>query len=311
MKSLLQSQGRSKSMVSELFSKNNGNLRKGGFIMKATRFIQLASGLTLIVVLLSACGGGGSDSTFSITSDGFDFQFSEPEFFDQETYRTELPLVDHMKIRLEAVRGDIQIEGQDDVNSVTVIAQKQVGSDSLSDAETHMDELKVLITDEIDKIVIQTSHPPNTQRRKYIVDYHIIVPSDLETEVALNIGHVSILDVQNSVSVDATTGGVFLSNIAASVLVSLFNGSIDGTVALPLDGKMILSTHNGDIDLDIPMSTSAEFTASVTNGWIADYNLAFDAAVQTTQRLTGTLGSGEGVIDLDVINGNITVAGVN
>lgn len=278
--------------------------------MKAPRLIQLATGLTLIVVLLSACGGGGSDSTFSINSD-FDFQFSEPEFFAQETYSTELPVVDHMRIRLEAVRGDIQIEGRDDVNSVTVIAQKWVGSDSLEDAEMHMIELKILVTDEIDEILIQTFHPQNTQSRRYIVDYHIIVPSDLETEVTLNNGHISILDVQNSVMVDAVHGGVFLSNIAASVQVSLSNGSIDGTVVLPLDGEIIMSTYNGNIDLNIPMSTSAEFTASVTNGSIADYNLEFGAAVQTNQLLTGTLGSGDGVIDLDTINGNISVVGVN
>ena len=296
-------------MISKRLSKHKANQRKGIFIMKVKIFIQLIAGLTLILILLTACGGGGIETNFSVNNDGFDFQSSEPKFFAKETFYSELPIVNHIRIRLEAARGDIEIEGQDDANSVTVIAQKSVGSDSLEDAEMHLNELEVLVTDEVDEILVQTLQPENTLDRKYIVNYHIIIPNYLETEVNLNNGDVDIIDVQNSVMVDGVNGDVFLSNIFGNAFADLTNGSINSTMDLPLNGEIIMSTDNGSIDLSIPTSTSAIFAASVTNGSIDTSNLEFDAAVQTPQSLTGTLGNGEGVIELDTVNGNISIVG--
>ena len=70
-----------------------------------------------------------------------------------------------------------------------------------------------------------------------------------------------------------------------------------------------MSAENGNIDLSIPTSTSTKFEASVTVGSIKTSNLEFDDAVKTAQSLTGTLGIGEGVIDLYSNNGHIGVVG--
>jgi len=276
--------------------------------MKVKKFIQLAGGFTIILILLTACGGG-IETNFSVNNDGFEFPFNEPSFFAYETLTIELPIVNQKSISLEGVRGDIEIEGQVDANSVIVTAEKRVGSDSLEDAEEHMNELEILAKDQIDEFIIQTLQPGNTQGRKYIVDYHIILPSEFEIEVTLTNGDISVQDVENSLMVDAVNGNVFLSNVFGSAVVDLTNGSIDSTMDLPLDGEIRMFTNNGNIGLSIPTSTSAIFAASVTNGSIRTSNLEFDDAVQNTKSLTGTLGIGEGVIDLGSINGHISVVG--
>jgi len=311
MTSLQRKLGETISISSKFLSSNDDNRREGGFIMKMRTFIQFTTGLTLILILLTACGGGGIETNFTLNNDGFDIQSSEPKFFAEETFTSELFLVTDMRIRLEAVRGDIEIEGQDDADSVTVIAQKWVGSDSLKDAEMHLNGLEILVTEEMEEILIQTSQPEDTQDRRYIVDYHIILPSNLEIEVTLINGDIGVQDVQNSVVIDAVNGDVFLSNTAASAIVSLSNGSINSNMVLPLDGEIRMYTDNGNIDLGIPTSTSAVFAASVVNGVISDSNLEFDDAVQTSESLTGTLGNGEGMIDLGTVNGNISVVGLN
>jgi hypothetical protein len=310
MTSLQRKLGETITISSKFLSKNDDNLREGGFIMKVRTFIQFTTGLTLILILLAACGGGGIETNFTLNNDGFDIQSSEPKFFAEETFTSELFLVTDMRIRLEAVRGDIEIEGQDDADSVTVIAQKWVGSDSLEEAEMHLNELEILITEETEEILIQTSQPEDSQDHRYIVDYHIILPSNLEIEVTLVNGDIGVQDVQNSVVIDAVNGDVFLSNTAASAIVSLSNGSINSNMVLPLDGEIRMYTDNGNIDLGIPTSTSAVFAASVVNGVISDSNLEFDDAVQTSESLTGTLGNGEGMIDLGTVNGNISVVGL-
>ncbi len=294
--------------IKTFINKNNENLQEGGFKMKVKKLILLAGGLIFIMIMLTACGGG-IETNFSVNNDGVGFPFNEPKYFAYETLTIELPIVNHMNIWLEAVRGDIVIEGQVNADSVIVIAEKRVGSDSLEDAEEHMNELEVLVTDQIDEFIIQTIQPGNTQGRKYIVDYHIILPSDLETEVTLTHGDISVLNIQNWLKVDAVNGNVFLSNVFGNAVVDLGNGSIDSTMVLPLDGEIRMSTDNGNIDLSIPTSTSAVFAAYINIGSIRTYNLEFDGGVQTTQSLTGTLGNGEGVINLGTVNGNISVVG--
>lgn len=297
-------------MTSKRLSKNNANQRKGGFKMKARKFIQLAGGLIFILILLTACSGGGGDTSFSVNNDGVGFPFDEPGFYAYETFTIELPTVNHMSIWLEAVRGDIEIEGQVDANSVIVTAEKRVGSDSLEDAEEHINELEILVTDQIDKFLIQTLQPQNPQGRKYVVDYYITLPSNLEIEVTLTNGDIGVLDVQNSVMVDAVNGDVFLSNIFGNAIVDLTNGSINSTMTLPSNGEIRMSTDNGNLDLSIPTSTSAEFSATVDGiGEISVTNLDITYSLNTQKSLIGTLGDGEGSITLSTVNGNVEVLG--
>ncbi len=310
MKSLQSNLAGIRSVRSKRLSQNNANLREGGYIMKARIFVQFALGFTLILIVLTACSGG-VESNFSVSSDGFNFPAGEPKLFAEETLTTELPLLNQSRVRIEGVRGDIEIEGRDDTNTVKVIAQKWVGSNSLEDAELNLNELEILVTDQIDEVLIQTLQPLNSQGREYIVDYHIILPRNLETEVTVINGDVGVLNVQNRLLVDAENGNVFLANITANVIVSLTNGNIDSTMVNPLDGEIRMNVDNGHIDLSLPTTTSAEFSASATNGSIITYNLEFEATVQTSQSLTGTLGLGEGVIDLGSNNGNISVVGLD
>lgn len=295
-----------KTFVKRVYQPN----KKGGLVMKAGIFVQLNVGLILILILLTACDGSVS-TNFSVNNDGFPFQAGDPQFFANDTFTTEFQLVNHSRIRLETVRGNIEIEGRNDTNSVTVIAQKYVGSDSLEDAEANLNELEIMVTDQNDEVLIQTLQPVNMQSRKYIVDYLIILPTDLEIDVVHTNGDIDIINIENWVTVDSENGNVFLSNISASVIVTIANGSIDSFIDPPLDGEIILSTNNGDIDLSIPSATSAGFAASINNGSIQTFNLEFAAAVETIQSLSGTLGDGDGVIDLGSINGKISVAGLN
>lgn len=278
--------------------------------MKARKFIQLAGGLIFILILLTACSGGGVDTSFNVNNDGVGFPFDEPRFFTYETYTIELPLVNHMSIWLDAVRGDIEIEGQVDANSVIVTAQKRVGADSLEDAEEHMNELEILVTNQIDEFLIQTLQPESSQGRKYVVDYYITLPNDLEVEVTLNNGDISVLNVQNSVMIDAVNGDVFLSDIFGNAVIDLTNGSINSTMALPSNGEIRMSIDNGNLDLSIPTATSAEFSATVNGyGEIIVSDLDITDSSSSSRSLTGTIGNGDGSIVLSTVNGNIEVIG--
>ncbi|HEU5360067.1 MAG TPA: DUF4097 family beta strand repeat-containing protein, partial [Candidatus Deferrimicrobiaceae bacterium] len=122
-------------------------------------------------------------------------------------------------------------------------------------------------------------------------------------------GHVIVEGIESSLFVEVENGSVHLSDIVGFVTVSAENGSIDAAVTLPLGAEIMLSTVNGDIDLRIPASTSAELSALVGFGAITWDHLDLLNAVHTSRSLTGTLGDGAGLIDLDTRNGKIHVTG--
>ena len=93
------------------------------------------------------------------------------------------------------------------------------------------------------------------------------------------------------------------------IAVDVINGSIESTVVLPTNETIDLFATNGSIELNIPISTSAEFSATVGIGQINVSNLNILDTISTNRSLTGTLGIGEGSIALSTANGNIDVIG--
>jgi len=89
----------------------------------------------------------------------------------------------------------------------------------------------------------------------------------------------------------------------------LINGNIDSKIVLPAAGVCELSIMNGQIDLMIPQPTSATFLASVMNGEIDLTNISLQNQTVTSTSVVGTLGSGNGKVNLSTMNGNIRVTG--
>jgi len=231
-------------------------------------------------------------------------------FIVDRNFSESVPVAGQSRIRLDAENGEIVITGKPGATSVTVTAKLRVGSNvSRLDAETGLTQLGVLVEDRAGEIFVQTMQPITTGGRRYVVNYTITVPSDLAVDVTQVNGHVTVLDIESSLFAEVGNGNVYLTDIFGVATVSVDIGSVDGTVTLPPGGEIMLSTGNGDIDLRIPTSTSAELSALVGFGAITWGHLDLLNAVQTSKSLTGTLGDGTGWIDLDTGNGNIDVTG--
>ena len=287
---------------------------KGEIFMFPRTRIVLVAGMIVALALLAACGGGGvGNMTIHTGSWPGEWPWFWPEkatFIADGDFSETVPVAGHHRIRLDAVNGEIVVTGQPGATSVTVTAELVVGSNvSLPDAEKGLNQLRVLVEDGSNEIVVQTLQPTNLDGRRYVVNYWITVPSDLAVDATQVNGHVTVEDIEGSLFVAVENGSVHLSDIVGFVTVSAENGSIDAAVTLPLGAEIMLSTVNGDIDLRIPASTSAELSALVGFGAITWDHLDLLNAVHTSRSLTGTLGDGAGLIDLDTRNGKIHVTG--
>jgi hypothetical protein len=263
--------------------------------------------LVFALLLLTACGDvSGNGINFD---SNIEYWPGNADFYAEKTFSDQVVVEDHISFRLDAVNGRIDITGEPGSDKVIVTAELRVGSDSYEDALDGLNRLDVRITVSNDEIFIQTLQPENTQGRHYVVDYTITLPSDVAVETNHVNGNLIVGDIENSVSADMVNGNADLSHIFGDASVSVGNGRIDATITLPLNGVIRLSSVNGDLDLRIPKTTSAELSALVDNGAITWGQLELTDTLTTNHSLSGTLGDGAGVIDLDTTNGDIRITG--
>jgi hypothetical protein len=231
------------------------------------------------------------------------------KFEAEDTFSLEVQVEDHSRLRLIAVTGEIEITGSAQATTVMISGTKRVRATSMEEAEQHLPELDVDVQDLVNEVFVMTMQPEDTQGRDYQVDYTITLPNTLEVQVNAVTGIITIASINNSISVSHVTGNVTLDEIEGSTSVELVTGVIDGTITLPLQGIINMRTVTGNIILNIPSGTSAEFSANVTTGDITLSNLTLQNKVETSRFLGGTLGNGEGTITLMIITGNINVSG--
>lgn len=272
-------------------------------------FIQIAVGTILLMLFLFACSGGDVETNFNTENPGFVNWNKSPKIYAEGTFETELPFMNQKEIRLTAIRGDVFIDGYNDAESIMVESQLRVGSDSISDAEAQLANMKIQVVNQDDAILIRTIEPEKSGKREYSVDFHIMIPSSLKNDLTLVSGSITVQNIENSVNISSVNGDIFLWDIFGNVDINLVNGSIDSSVTLPDDGEISISTVNGNIDMSIPGSTSAIFYARETNGSISTSNLEYVTSEQTLRSLAGTIGDGNGMIELETVNGYISIVG--
>lgn len=262
--------------------------------MKTIQLITRHAALALGVVTLVWLAGCDDDGT------GPSDERAEQDFsFDIDASAVS-------RLRVEGINGGIAITGSATATSVIVQGVREVRGPN---ARSHLAELQVATQQVGDEVVVRTTQPSPRGNRQYTVDYEIVIPRRLAVSVLNANGGIAVASVANDVSVANANGGIVLDDIVGDVLVQLGNGAVEADVTLPLDGTLEMGVGNGEIDLRIPRSTSALFSASVGTGMITLANLTLEDVVSTPATLSGRLGTGRGAIDLTLGNGTITVTG--
>lgn len=270
-------------------------------------------GIHTILLWLFASAGLISCSSGDVTLNvdgGILPPVTNTDFEAEETFFFEVDVENRTRLRLQAINSEIGITGVIGANTVTITGVKRVGSDSLQDAEQRLEDLDVDVQALATEIIVTTDQPLATGGRRFEVDYTIALPKNFQIQVDNVNGIVMIEAIENDVTVNNVNGTVTLADIVGNALVDIVNGTIDSEVTLPLNGVIDLSTDNGNIDLAIPVNTSAQFSAVVNIGSITISNLVLQNEVITPTSRSGTLGTGQGTITLEAkATGSISALG--
>ena len=211
------------------------------------------------------------------------------------------------KLRLETVTGDITIIGSAPDTTITIAGVREVRSESEEDAREHLQDLQVQLTEAGQELLVKTSQPDKAHGRNYVVNYEIRCPSSLGVIVDHVTGRVELGSIENNVTLHVVNGNVVTRDVHSNVVINVTNGYIESEFFLPAGGNAEIQSVNGVIKAKIPRSTSAELSATVTNGQVAVSDLPLQIITHSAKQIRGVLGDGNGMIVVKTTNGDIHI----
>jgi len=222
--------------------------------------------------------------------------------------------------------GSVTIEGAEvtDCNlTATIIAQAMTEEDAKKLAE----QTKIKLEPFGDKLTVKIEKPTLMRNRSVSVNLNVKVPNQTNLELTTYNGAVKIANITGEVNGTTHNGGVTATKVSGTAKLGTHNGSItceeiSGDVQLGTHNggvKVFYSeaaqpvcsvsvvTHNGGVEFTAPPNFSAVVEASTHNGSIkTDLPITVSGEV-SKEKLTGTIGMGQGKLHLETHNGSITI----
>jgi hypothetical protein len=139
------------------------------------------------------------------------------------------------------------------------------------------------------------------------VEFTVKVPAGVKFVARTVNGAVRVGELESDVDAETVNGGVSVAG-GGVVKAETVNGPIEASLhRADWTGTLDFETVNGSITLDLPADLSADVDAETVNGRIeVDFPLAGNVH-RTKRELRGTIGGGGRGLDLETVNGSITL----
>lgn len=147
----------------------------------------------------------------------------------------------------------------------------------------------------------------NTEDNDVVVTFVVKVPRGVNYAGHTVNGEIRAAGLRSNVEVETVNGSIRVATTGRA-LASTVNGSIEASMGNADWGEDVaFSTVNGEISLDLPAEVNAELRASTVNGDIvSDFPVTVRGRFGP-RRVTGTLGRGGHELELETVNGSITL----
>lgn len=257
--------------------------------------MRLRPAPVLLVGLLAAagCGGRSADLTARAT--------------DQWT--RSYPLAEHGEVQVTTPIGRVEFEAVDGA-TVEVSAERA----ATAATETVARELlpRIVIKEDITpaRVVIETQRISGIVIGvKYLVNYHVRVPRWALVRARTANGDVAVEGVTGRVVANTTNGLINARDLGGGVEARAINGNVTIDVRAVGSDPIDIRTTNGNVTLTIPKDAKAYVTAGAVNGTMDLSALSLEAmGEQSKRRARGRMNGGGTPVDLQTVNGRITVS---
>ncbi len=230
---------------------------------------------------------------------------------------------DHSKVIIHTVSGSVKVTGWQEDYYLVVYDRSSISQEHMADAYAD-------IAARNNKIEILTQYRPNIPGIKGSIEYTVFVPeSCLEISVNTISGAIQMDSIHNHTAVHISMVSSNVSVSGGSVLKAFgFSSSIDFTLdgshvhietvsgsvfgnlkRIDQDKSVIIKTSAGDITLILPEDAHAKLHGLTETGSIS-YPENFHELQMSDkkQEVRGILGDGGAAINLESVEGNITIS---
>ena len=203
----------------------------------------------------------------------------------------------------EVGNGSVSVTGS---SRSDVMVQARVTSRAPSAAEAR--DLAKQVTVSLESGRLRASGPTNPGRKSWSMSYRVQVPSSYDLTLNASNGAVNVTDVRGNINAETANGSIRLTDLGGRVRARTSNGSTHVQVSgTKWDGEgLSVVTANGSARLDLPQNFSAELAVSTNNGGI---NIDFPVTVEGRlgRSVETTLGTGGPRLEVRTSNGSVRV----
>ncbi|HMV50431.1 MAG TPA: DUF4097 family beta strand repeat-containing protein [Blastocatellia bacterium] len=225
----------------------------------------------------------------------------------QDQINKTLTLSPATDVRVSGFNGSVKIETWDGDRAEINIQVKA------SDREA-MDRRPVVIEHTGNTLVIRTEN--DREGGKWGRDHgwvrhdvNLRLPRAVSLKVSSINGSVNAGQITGAVAVSSVNGSVQIAQAGTATTLTSINGRVSVSVGRIGEGGLRVSSVNGGVEIGLPQSTNADVEVRSVNGGInTDIPINILGEMKRGQ-LTGKLGSGGARIEVNSINGGVTLRG--
>jgi DUF4097 and DUF4098 domain-containing protein YvlB len=222
-----------------------------------------------------------------------------------EVRETRLPVTQRLEV-LAAPNGGVSIRGW---NRQEIWVRARVEAQAPSEGEAKALAGQVHVQSGAGRV--SANGPERLRDAWWSVSYEVFVPHRIDLKASSVNGGVNISDVEGDIAYSTVNGGVNLSRLAGNVRGETKNGGVNVEMAgdrwqgAGLDAQ----THNGGVNLQLPVNYSARIMASTVNGGLrTEFPVTLSGDLERRPKnLEFNVGSGGAPIRIVTHNGGVNI----
>ena len=232
------------------------------------------------------------------------------DVFKAKYERTEnvyAPVEGVVELCVEADVGSITVTGAD-VTDCNITAKITVKARTKEKARELAEQVRMEPVRSGDTLTIKARKPSELKSRSLSVAFKIIAPKHLNLNCSAHVGTLKVSDIKGRIRASVNVGSISCSQVVGDVNLESNIGSIEVKYSdvAPAACDADITTNVGSIEFTGPPQLSAQLNASTNVGSITT-SKPVTVVGKLGRSIKGTIGSGEGKINLRTNVGSIEV----
>jgi DUF4097 and DUF4098 domain-containing protein YvlB len=230
-------------------------------------------------------------------------------------------------LSVETDFGSITIRGED-TTECNVVADVTVRAPTEQEAEEIAQKVKVHLAPQGSNLLLYVEHPELKNNRSVGVSFEITVPRNIEIRCETSYGSIEVEDIIGSINADTSFASITCLNVQGDLDLDTSYGSVecDNITSKSIEAE----SSFGSINIECSPSTPADINADIETSYgnirfVAAPDFAGSVSAETSfgsiktdlpimvigeiskDEITGTIGEGEGYLNLKTSFGSIRI----